>query len=204
MRGNNEQDKLLRPPTAAPASRESQSQRSNLLIPALLAALAIASIVIAYLVGRQSTENAKPAVIATKPVETKPQPVLAPPVAKPAAEPEKPIELSVAALKSSDSDKLDMGCACGFSMGKSEYLAVSGETAIFRANGETKICPISSAQFDDFYGDEGRFKCGSYSVSISGRGETGPGFDGHSRKATLRIEKAPLLKVMSGKWLCGC
>ena len=203
--GNGDQNKLLRPPPAAQLSDDAVGKRrSNLIVPVLLTALAISGIIITFLIGRLSMDNPTPVIVSEKPAEKNLSTTIAPVVAKPEPQPERPIELPVAALKSSDSEKLDMGCACGFSVGKNDYLAISSETAIFKANGETKVCPISSDQFDDFYGDEGRFQCGSYRVSISGRGEVGPGFDGHSRKATLRIEKAPLLKVMSGKWLCGC
>ena len=168
--------------------------------------LAVASVAaIRYLLGRATP--LEPVAQPTREVES--QKAAAPPVQPtksivPSMPQEVPTELSVSALKPADSQKLDMGCACGFSVGKTEYLAVSANTAIFRVEGTTKICPISEQAFDDFYGDEGSFKCGNVSVSISGRGEVGPGFDGHSRKANLRIAKGPLLKVMTGKWLCGC
>jgi hypothetical protein len=212
-----DRDRLMRPPIVGSETTEPLSRRSpNLLVPILLAALMAAGILIAYLLGQQSTRPSTPPTALSK-IEKEALPTkVSPPVAalandskpvlesKPVTVPEKPIELPMAPLKSSDIDKLEAGCACGFSVGKGEFLAVAGETAIFRVNGDAKICPISSEQFDDFYADEGRFQCGSYKVSVSGRGDVGPGFDGHSRKATLRVEKGSLLKVMSGKWLCGC
>ncbi|APG61930.1 hypothetical protein LPB140_02795 [Sphingorhabdus lutea] len=200
-----DQDKLLTPPTAPQESNELKCKRqSNWLVPSLFGSLAFAGMFIAYLLGQQSNERPSSTTIVTQPVKSIQSKIEEIPIAKPRTDPEKPIQLLITAIKSSDSEKLDMGCSCGFTANKNEYLIVSSETAIFRVNGDAKICQISTQEFEDLYDNEGDFNCGSYKVAISGRGEVIPGYDGYSQKARLRIEKDSLTKVMSGKWLCGC
>ena len=202
-----DRDKLMGPPTSPrpndAAPRPMQSGRW--LVGSLLAATLILAISVAYLVGQKTAEQPPiPSARQPKPVAIAPKAV--PPVEVPKLE--KPVQpkLVLSAIADSDWRKLGSGCACTFDVGKNAVFVTGGDDlAIFRPNGERKICSVSSEQFTQLYeSNEGRIDCEGSRISLKGRGEVSPGFDGHATSAKMTVISGGKEVTLSGKWNCGC
>jgi hypothetical protein len=202
-----DRDKLMGPPTLPlPNDAVSRPMRSGKwLISSLLAVTLMLAITVAYLVGQKTTEQpAVPSTPQPKPVAIAPKSVPAVKVPKV----EKPVQpkLVLSAIVDSDWKKLGMGCACTFEVGKKALFVTGGDDlAIFRPNGERKICSVSSEQFTQLYeNNEGRIDCGGSRISLKGRGEVSPGFDGHATSAKMTAISGGQEVTLSGNWNCGC
>lgn len=126
------------------------------------------------------------------------------PKAAVAAEPKIPT-LALTSLKSSDWDKIGMGCACSFTMGKpiQEKLIAGGDgMAFFRLNGKERLCtaPDTQAMFDGPVS----MSCGSTAVQVTPFGKAEPDIDGHSSKARLHIADSAGTLSLTGTWGCSC
>lgn len=182
-----------------------------MLIGAALAALAFIA-ASAFLLGMYSAgQNAPPApVSAAKPASAEapkaPPAVPVVPVVKAPAQPVKPA-IYLAAVTEGDRKKVGMGCMCTFSKTqRSENLLIAGgdDFAIWRPNGDRKICPLQDGQLQELFDDDATIQCGSSRVVIKGRGKVDPGFDGHGRAADLTVFEDGEETTLKGRWLCGC
>lgn len=121
-----------------------------------------------------------------------------------AEEPKSPT-LALATIKSSDWDKIGMGCACSFTVGnpiQEKMIAGSDGMAFFRLNGNDRLCPAPDTQ--SLFDGAVSMACGSAAVQITPFGKAEPGIDGHSSKARLHIADTAGTLSLTGTWGCSC
>ena len=113
--------------------------------------------------------------------------------------------ITMATLKSSDWNKIGMGCACSFTVGKpiQEKLIAGGDgLAFLRLNGKDRLCPAPDIQ--TLFDGPVSMSCGSTAVQVTPFGKAEPGLDGHSSKARLNIADAAGTLSLTGAWECSC
>ena len=110
-------------------------------------------------------------------------------------------------VQEADWEKLGSRCNCRFHLGRSspELLIAGGDNlAIFRPEGERKICPMTEEQFGGMYEGAARIDCGTSQLVIRAYGRTTPGFDAHSTAAKLTVVYGGNERVFDGRFDCGC
>ena len=204
-----DRDKLLGPPDgqASKAGRPIAGGSGKWLIAILLAATFMLAATVFYLLGQRSIEPTTTQVIATpKKVEAPPVVPFAPTDVVVAPAKQESPKLNLSPIADSDWNKLGMGCACTFEVAKKAVFVTGGDDkAIFRPNGNRKVCAIGSEQFTQLYeNNEGRIECGGARISIKGTGKITPGFDGHGTASRMTVLDGGQEITLSGKWNCGC
>ena len=206
MRGKDDRDRLLGAPTGLDPANANRGaiNPGKWIVGILCAAVFLFAVAAAYLVGQKSTEQPAPAPTVTRSTLT---PVAAPQAPHPpiAAKP-MPQQLALGPIGASDWEKLGMGCACAFEVGKKIIFVAGGDNrAILRPNGIRKVCALGSEQFTHLYeNNEGKIECAGSRLSILGRGNVTPGEDGHSMSARMTAEGGGQEVTLSGHWNCQC
>jgi hypothetical protein len=133
-----------------------------------------------------------------KPVAVEPTPTA---VSLPASEP----SMVLADLIKADTDRLGMGCYCGFDQhGKEKFVAGGDGVAILRPNDGRELCEIDQDKLQELFDGETSLACGAAKLRITPFGEVTPGEDGHSSRARLRVDYDGATKTFVGDWGCFC
>jgi hypothetical protein len=201
----NERDKLLGP--SAGTTGHGQQPRRFWLLLALLALVAGVFAWAAYEFGRRSSVPVQSTPVIVVPPKAAQSPSA--PSTTPAIEPPKPTqpELRLATIKDGDWKKIGMGCSCSFTQGvpRKELLIAGGDgVALFKPNGNSRVCTLREEQTQEMFDGETTIKCGQSRVHIKTFGEVEPGFDGHSSKARMTVIDNGQELELTGTFGCGC
>jgi hypothetical protein len=180
----------------------------TILIAATLLILGLV-VTVAFLLGRATGSEAASKVdvqpvARSGPASTSPPARVerrAEPVPLPSAEP----QMVLADLTQADTERLGMGCYCGFDVdGKEKLVAGGNGVAILRPNGGRELCEIDEDKLQELFAGETSLACGSAKLRITPFGEVTPGEDGHSSQARVRIDQNGATKTFVGDWGCFC
>jgi hypothetical protein len=115
--------------------------------------------------------------------------------------------LRLATIKDGDWKKIGMGCSCSFTQGipRKELLIAGGDgVALFKPNGNNRVCSLREEQTQEMFDGETTIKCGQSRVHIKTFGKVEPGFDGHSSKARMTVIDNGQELELTGTFGCGC
>lgn len=98
-------------------------------------------------------------------------------------------------------------CGCSFDVGATRsgtLLVVVDNLALYRPNGEVRICTLSESQQQQMLDSDVIINCGQGRVSIQEIDQVRAGSEGPNIAARMTVYEGNIEETFTGTWSCGC